>query len=427
MKSKNIILLVGNAFNQNIEDINIFSKIQKRQFRTALIASKSYDLNKTPSQKGVARKLDFVLRCDTKDPKDIKKAILPIEKNILIVCCYFEPWMPLYARLAKLISGISVPTSESLLVCNNKLEMRKKFIKHFPEITPKFMLVSDGSAIGEISEKIGFPCITKPLNFSKSRLIMKSNNVKELEDNLSYTFGKIEEVYKKASYESNSLVLAEEFMEGSMYSVDVYIGRKKKVYFTPIVRVVTGKDIGIDDFFNYYRLVPADVDSYEEGEAQKVALKSIKAIGIANCTVHVELMKLADGSWKIIELQARPGGYRDEMLKLSYGINHHLNDFLVKMGKKPLISRKVKSYTAIFEIFPEKEGRLRSIEGIESMKKMRSFVRYKQLKKIGDLCGYSRNGYTDVLHVVLNHRQKQILHDDIGKMKGMIRLIIDPL
>ena len=424
MKSnnKNIILFAGNAFNVLLDDVKDFEKSQKRKFRTAIITSREFNLNRTLSQQGVENRFDFVLRCDTKNINDIKKVISPIKDEILIVFCYFESWMLLYSRLAKLIPDVNMPTAESLKICSSKLEMRKKFIKYYPEITPKFILVDKSQNAEKIAKEIGFPCITKPLNFSKSRLIIKSNNVKELENNLKYSFSKIEKVYKQAGYESNSMILAEEYMEGDLYSVDAYVSPNGKIYLTPIVRVVTGKDIGIDDFFNYYRVTPAEIKEEEEKRAQKVAMKSIIATGISSATVHIELIKTKEKNWKIVEIQSRHGGYRDDMLKLSYGIRHHINDFLIKIKKRPIVPKKVRSYTAIIEIFPEKEGKIFSIKGIEKMKKLKSFFKFKQIKEIGDMCGYSREGYTYVLCIVLNHRNKRIIYNDIKEIGKIIKV-----
>ncbi|MDF1498741.1 MAG: ATP-grasp domain-containing protein [Patescibacteria group bacterium] len=422
---KNIILFLGSAYNSNLDDVKNFEISQKRKFRTAVLTSHEINLNeKPPKQEGMEKRFDFVLRCDTKNIKDIKKTIAPIKDEIVLVFNYFESWMPLYTRLVKLLPEVNMPSEKSLKICNSKLEMRKKFIEKYPEITPKFMLVNSLKEAGNISKEIGFPCITKPLNLTKSRLVIKSDNIDDLKKNLKQTFQKIKEVYKNVHSESTPQVLAEEFMEGNLYSIDAYINSKGKIYFTPIVKVITGKDIGVDDFFNYYRALPAGISENEEKRAQIVAKKALKATVPTAITVHIELMRTEKGKWKIVELQTRPGGYRNEMLKLSYGIKHYENDFLNKLGKKPNIPTKIKSYTAVLEIFPEKEGRIVSIEGIEEMKKMKSFLRYEQAKNIGDMCGFSRDGYTYVLQVVLNHKDGKIFEGDLEKIRNIIKIII---
>ncbi|MCK5123338.1 MAG: ATP-grasp domain-containing protein [Candidatus Pacebacteria bacterium] len=419
---RNIILFVGDVFNINIDDVEDFERSQKRKFRTALLTSHNLDLNKKVKQKGVEKRLDFILRCDTKNIVEIKKVIMPIRNKVVVVFCYFESWMPLYARLVKLLPSVNMPTVKALKICNSKFEMRKRFKRYYPEISPKFMLINESQKAKEIAKKIGFPCITKPLNLTKSRLVIKSDNSEELKNNLKHSFKKIEKVYKKVNSESKPMILAEEYMEGDLYSIDAYINAKGKIYFTPIVRVVTGKDIGIDDFFNYYRLTPTNIGEKEEKKAQVVAKKSIKSTKPSAVTVHIELMRTKKGKWKIVELQTRPGGYRNEMLKLSFGIKHQENDFLNKMGKKLIIPKKIKSHTAVFEIFPEKEGKLVSIQGIEKLKKLKSFLRYNQIKKNGDDCGYSRDGHIYVLLIVLNSYNKNILYRDIEKIKDIIKI-----
>lgn len=424
-EDKNIILFIGDVFNINIDDVENFEKSQKRKYRIALVTSHDLDLNKKAKQKGVEKRLDFILRCNTRNITEIKKAIIPIKNEVVIVFCYFESWMPLYARLEKLLPNVNLPSKESLKICNSKFEMRKRFIKYCPEITPKFMLVNKLKEIKDVAQKIGFPCITKPLNLTKSRLVIKSNNSKELKNNLKHSFKKIKEVYKKVNSESRPMILAEEYMEGDLYSIDAYVSPKGKIYLTPIVRVVTGKDIGIDDFFNYYRVTPAVVGKKEEKKAQEATVKSIKATGPTSVTIHCELMRTFNGFWKVVEIQTRPGGYRNEMLELSFGIKHHENDFLNKIGKKPNIPKKIKSYTAVFEIFPEREGRLVSIDGLEKVKKIKSFQRYQQIKEIGSMCGYSKDGHIYVLLVVLNNYNKNILYKDIKKIKDIIKINVE--
>ena len=423
--SKNIILFLGSAYNSNLDEIKNFEKSQKRKFRTAIITSRKINLNeKPPKQKGMEERFDFVLRCDTKDSQSIARIIKPIKNDILIVFCYFESWMPLYARLVRLLPSVKMPTVKALKICNSKLEMRKKFIKLYPEITPKFTLVKNLRDCKVIAKKIKFPCITKPLNLTKSRLVIKSNNLEELKSNLKNTFKKIKSVYKKVHSESEPLILAEEYLAGDLYSIDAYVNSRGKIYFTPIVRVMTGKDIGIDDFFNYYRLTPADINLNGEKKAQAVVRKAIRATSPASITLHIELTKIKNNGWKIIELQTRPGGYRNEMLKLSYGIKHYENDFLNKIDKKPIIPTKIKSYTAVFEIFPEREGKLISIRGIEKMKKLKSFVRYEQAKNIGEMCGFSRDGYIYVLQVVLNGKDKKVFYKDLERMREVVKIIV---
>ena len=51
------------------------------------------------------------------------------------------------------------------------------------------------------------------------------------------------------------LIIVEEKMEGSMHTVDLYIDSQQKVYATPFVDIVVAKELGVDDFYNFSRVV----------------------------------------------------------------------------------------------------------------------------------------------------------------------------
>jgi len=41
------------------------------------------------------------------------------------------------------------------------------------------------------------------------------------------------------------------------------------------------------------------------------------------------------------------------------------------------------------------------------------------------MCGFSRDGYTYVLQVVLNHKEENVLYDDLEKMRNIIKIKIN--
>ena len=45
-------------------------------------------------------------------------------------------------------------------------------------------------------------------------------------------------------------------MDGDLYSVDSYVGARGKVEHCPLVKQITAKKIGHDDFYNYLQITP---------------------------------------------------------------------------------------------------------------------------------------------------------------------------
>lgn len=418
-REKNIILFVGNVHDTYIEEIIEMNKKRKNNFRIALL----YDIDivrmnlSSENQKA----FDYFEMCDSKNRKEIKKKLKKIKDEIISVYIVYEKYMEFYIDVLKILGIKNYSSPDSLRASIDKFKMRKAFYKYDPSITPKFIQVKSKKDIDLVVKKIGFPCIIKPAHLLKSKLVSISNNKEELKCNIENTFKLIEKTYDRLRVKSKPIILAEEMMDGKAYSVDVYVDSNKKMYFTPFISQITAKDLGIDDFYIYIRMNPSSLTQKEIKAASDVSAKSIVALNIKNTVVHIELMKTKKG-WKIIELGPRIGGYRMEMLKYAYGINHFENCVLTRLNKNPIINNKIIKYTTVLEFFPEKEGYIKSIKGIRKVKKLNSFYSMKVNSKVGDLAGFSKNGFLDVLYVILKNKNKKIFYRDVEKIKDIIKI-----
>src|SRR5438309_1635157 len=86
----------------------------------------------------------------------------------------------------------------------------------------------------DIVKKISFPLIIKPAGLASSLLVRLCYHREELEPALAKTIRKIKSVYKKKNGRGEPRILVEEFMEGSMYSIDSYVNQRGVVYHTPL-------------------------------------------------------------------------------------------------------------------------------------------------------------------------------------------------
>src|SRR5438045_8917826 len=102
------------------------------------------------------------------------------------------------------------------------------------------------------------------------------------------------------------------------------------------------------------RVTPTQLSATHTEEAQAAAAKGIRALGLRSTTCHIELMRTERG-WRVIEMGPRVGGFRHEMYELSYGINHALNDLLIRLARQPIITRKTKAYTAVRQFYAKQE------------------------------------------------------------------------
>jgi phosphoribosylamine-glycine ligase len=301
--------------------------------------------------------------------------------------------------------------------------MRRRFALYDKTITPKFTMVKQNSKAERkrIIEKVGFPMIVKPANLAQSLLVSICYHEDELEKALRSAFRKIRKIYGENSRGEIPMMMVEEYMEGTMYSVDAYVNSWGKVYFCPMVRVKTGRDVGHDDFFGYLQMTPTALKKETVERAQTIAAKGIRALGLRNTTAHVELMRLEE-EWKIIEIGARVGGFRHRLHQLSCDIDHSLNDVLIHIPKKPVIPKKCKGFAAAMKWYPKREGILTKLKGIKKIQELQSFVEIAVNKKVGDRCYFAKNGGKAVFTVTLYNKERSKLLADIRRVEELVDL-----
>jgi len=415
---KDIVLFVGKINNDHIGSVRQLEELLGRKLKIALITTPKKKI--TPDMQ---KKIDILIHCNMNISSAIEDALMPYRTKILTVMAKYEFSIELLTRIAPFFPYLRMSNYRSLKISNDKLEMRKTFRKYYPKISPKFIHVKkySESIIKDIIKEIDFPCVIKPTNLSASKLIVNVFYKEELEKNLKEVMKKIKALYKKSDVQTQPKIIVESFMEGQMYSIDAYVNSYGKLYYTPIIEIKTGKDVGYDDLFMYTQITPSLIDKEEEKKAQEVVAKGTHAIGLRSSTVHCELMRTAKG-WKIIEMAGRPGGFRDEIFHHSYDFWHHLNDLLIHLGNKPIIKKKAKKHVVFMKFWPKTPGKIKAIKGLQTAKKLKSIVRFRQNKKVGDYAGRSKHGHMPILGFTLATKTRSDLMGDIRKLEKWIQI-----
>jgi biotin carboxylase len=413
---KNIILFVGKYIPSTTKSIKDYETKTGKKFRTALI----YQDSKKPKKEDL---IDILIPCKLKSAHNVQKVLDKYNEQIVAVTCRGEDQIEAFTKVIPNLPYIKTPTTESLLWSSDKLLMRKRLYNHNRKIAPKHIVVKDYTekSISKIIKKVGFPLIVKPTGLAGSRLVTLCYHKEELEKTLKTVFKKVKKVHKDTGGNWEPKVLVEQFIEGIMYSVDAYVNQKGIVYFCPLVKVITGKEIGSDDFFGYKQMTPVNLKTPVVEEARSVAKQSIQALGLRNTTAHIEMLRTEDG-WKIIEVGARVGGFRHDLYKMAYGIDHAMNDILIRMGKTPILPKKITGYAMAMKFFASKEGKLVKVHGLRKAKKLDSYKKKSVNKKPGDRCTFARNGGVSVFNIILFNKNKSQLLADVRRLEKMIKI-----
>jgi biotin carboxylase len=353
----------------------------------------------------------------------VRQALKPYEGRIFAITSQYENSIADFRKIIPHVPYLHTPTETSLDWATDKKLMREAFNAYDPALSPQSMQANDANVatIAAIESTMSYPMIIKPSGLERSLLVAAVHDRQELSKTLAHTFKEIHKAHKKWLKRTEPTVLVEELMQGDMYSIDSYISASGTFRHAPPIKVVTGRQAGFEDFFAYLQMTPPGLREAEIRRACHTAEQACKALGLRAVTAHTELMRTSSG-WKIIEVGPRIGGYRHELYTLSHGLNHITNDILNRAGKNPEVPRQAQGHAAIFKTYAREEGLLRSIEGLEVVESLSSYVTMKLPYAKGDMLKFARNNGDAVIEVTLCHQNAGQLLADIQTLETTLNI-----
>ena len=415
-REDNIILLVGKPTNSVAKSVfESYKKHLKYEYKLGLLVDKK---DKKHLGDVIKERFDPIMYCDFSDRDSIIKALKKYDGKIKAATCRSEGNIPVFRKVIPHLPYIKAPTTKSLIWTTNKTAMRKMLRAYDKNISPKFTLVKDTTkkTVKQIEKDLNFPVICKPAGLAASVFVSIAYHPDELQDILKKIFKNIEKMYKRDGGRGEPQVLVEQFIEGELYSTDGYVTSRGKMYFSPFVYIKTGRSIGFDDFFGYQQMTPTRLNSNSIRDAEIVAAKAVRALGLRSSTAHIELLKTEDG-WKVVEVGPRLGGFRNRLYKLAFGIDSTLNDMLIRIPKVPVIPKKTKGYAAALKIFAKEEGKIESIKGLKKIQELKSLQNFIQNKKPGDVVKFAKNGGKSVMNLTFFNKDRAKLLADIRRFE----------
>ncbi len=183
------------------------------------------------------------------------------------------------------------PTTKAADLCTNKYLLREHLLNN-EFLVPKFINIKGPEDLKKIDF---FPCIIKPVDSSGSRGVKKVLSKEGLWD-----------AYQDAlKYTHTSSIIAEEFLNGSEYSVEALTQNS----YTSVI-AITEKHVTGDEgmyFVENRHLIPSNLTDSIRNEIAKLILSLIESIDLRDSASHTELMVTEKGIY-IIEIGARLGG-----------------------------------------------------------------------------------------------------------------------
>lgn len=277
------------------------------------------------------------------------------------------------AYVAKKLNLVGI-TEDTALKATNKAFMRDA-LKSAGVSIPEYYKVNSKDEFIDAVHKInehGYRCIVKPMDNSGSKGI-------DLLEDLSIETLEKAYAYSEVNSRSGGLMV-EEYMEGPEVSVET-IAVDGTVH---VIQITDKLTTGAPYFVEMGHNEPSILDSITQEKIKEVAIAANHAIGITNGPSHTEIKVTKDGP-KIVELGARLGGdnITTHLVPLSTGVDLVECCIRVALGEKPDITPKYSRGAAI-RYFHQKDGIVKSIDGIDDAKKGKGIIQVSVVHDVGE-------------------------------------------
>ncbi|TAH31673.1 ATP-grasp domain-containing protein [Candidatus Saccharibacteria bacterium] len=361
--------------------------------------------------------------CDFNNLDALQQALKPYMDSLLAVTCRYESAIQPLRKVIPFLPYIPAPTETSLLWSTEKPMMRDRLAAYNPALVPRYKYIEakDLSNVLDHIKDFSYPLIVKPSCLAEALLVTRCDTEAELLACLDNTFSIITDIYKREHRTAEPSVLIEEMMQGDMYSTDAYVTTDGQIFCLPLVKVITAHSIGLPGFYSYRHIIPVDLPTEEIEAAFEVSRQSIRALNLRATTTHIELFQTPDG-WKIIEVGARIGGYREPLYREAFGVEHFYNDLAVRMGGVPTMPDAPLRHAAGVNIYADTEGTIQAITGFEEAQKLNSVVFLAVHAVPGDKALFASNGGQLIVDGILSNEDPEELERDVAKVRELIKI-----
>ena len=226
---------------------------------------------------------------DISDPEAVLKVAQEQKVDGAIICCS-DTGLRAVGRCNDVLHLTGI-TEEAAIVSSNKFLMKEKLQANGIR-TAAFFKVSTEEDLRQAVKKIGLPVIIKATDLQGSRGIAIVRDEETL----------LSSYHDVMSLTRQSYCIVEEFLEGKEYGAQSFVYNDEVLFVLPhgdeTIMCKTAVPIG--------HYMPYEMDAALYDDTSKQVTGAIKALGLNNCAVNVDLIE-KDGKAYIIELTGRVG------------------------------------------------------------------------------------------------------------------------
>lgn len=206
-------------------------------------------------------------------------------------------------------------------IYRNKFLQRELIQKHNPNLGVKFIKWTiETLKIEDIEKNVPYPFIIKPVDWVQSSWVAKIKNRNDFDNYISH-YNEFHDRLELRWIHTKELLI-EEFIDGTLYSVDYFVNQEWKIILTKPVKQRLLTDIDFEDYWVLARISSKKTESEFKWKKLSVFVSStVEATWIKNTYVHHEFKINSKWELKTIEINWRIWGWRLELLKNAYWLN----------------------------------------------------------------------------------------------------------
>lgn len=316
------------------------------------------------------------------------------------------------------LPGLSLPAAQ---LCIDKTGMHERFVQQLgANSTAHFASIGCREDLFTFARSVHWPIILKPTNLYNSLFVSLNFSQEELLANYAQMLTGITVLLQKAGQLiTQPRIQAEEFLPGTIHSVDCLVDVDGQVMLTPVVDIIIGREFGWNDFHHFARFTPSKLTYDQQQALRQQVIAGIRALEITSSVAHVEIIQSAQGP-KLLEIGARPGGHRSRLLHLNSGFDLVYHYHQVRLGQPWATSQGERQITptAIISPYARRQGTLTQIKRLTDIQQLPTYLSHEQKTAIGQRVGPSTLGYTAPLTIELQSDRPDAIYQDMETLQS---------
>lgn len=353
---------------------------------------------------------DEICYMDISNPDDVEQKAKDLKLDGAATCC-LDTGIVSLARLCDKQNLVGL-NEESAIMCGDKYKMKEAF-KNYNVNTARHFVVKNENELKKSLEELELPVIVKATDLQGSKGIYIAKNEEEAINGFNQTM----------SLTKRDYCIVEEFIEGYEFGAQAFVYNNEVLFVMPH---------GDETYMSHTAVpvghyVPLDVKDDVIEKTKIEVVKAIKALGLNNCAVNVDMI-LKDNEVYIIELTGRVGANcLPELVEINYGIEYYKMIASMAISENPLEfwskkSKEKKAGLARMIIETKKSGILKEI--VNSNEKDDDIVEITFFKEENDEIRKFENSNDCIGQVIVKADNIKRCEEKLKEIESNIKLIL---